>query len=110
MKVQFFWVRQAVGMDRVWCFMCFLFCLQEMYFYFKVLKDVKGQIGVFMFGKVIDIKVAVGVKVVKGQFLCVFSVMKMEIVVISFMEGIVRKVYVIIDMILEGDDFILEIE
>lgn len=84
--------------------------MKEMYFYFKVLKDVKGQIGVFMFGKVIDIKVVVGVRVIKGQFLCVFSVMKMEIVVILFMEGIVCKVYVIKDMILEGDDFILEIE
>ena len=85
-------------------------CLQEMHFHPKALKDVKGQIGAPMPGKVIDIKVAAGAKVTKGQPLCVLSAMKMETVVTSPMEGTVRKVHVTTDMTLEGDDLILEIE
>lgn len=110
MKVQLPWARQAVGMDRAWCLMCPLPCLQEMHFHPKALKDVKGQIGAPMPGKVIDIKVAAGAKVAKGQPLCVLSAMKMETVVTSPMEGTVRKVHVTTDMTLEGDDLILEIE
>lgn len=81
-----------------------------MHFHPKALKDVKGQIGAPMPGKVIDIKVEAGAKVAKGQPLCVLSAMKMETVVTSPMEGTVRKIHVTKDMILEGDDLILEIE
>ncbi|CAK7308605.1 Pyruvate carboxylase, mitochondrial [Vulpes lagopus] len=84
--------------------------MKEMHFHPKALKDVKGQIGAPMPGKVIDIKVAAGAKVAKGQPLCVLSAMKMETVVTSPMEGTVRKVHVTTDMTLEGDDLILEIE
>ncbi|KAM9080814.1 pyruvate carboxylase, mitochondrial isoform 1-T1 [Megaptera novaeangliae] len=84
--------------------------MKEMHFHPKALKDVKGQIGAPMPGKVIDIKVAAGAKVTKGQPLCVLSAMKMETVVTSPMEGTVRKVHVTTDMTLEGDDLILEIE
>uniref|UniRef100_A0A2K5DY51 Pyruvate carboxylase n=1 Tax=Aotus nancymaae TaxID=37293 RepID=A0A2K5DY51_AOTNA len=84
--------------------------IKEMHFHPKALKDVKGQIGAPMPGKVIDIKVAAGAKVAKGQPLCVLSAMKMETVVTSPMEGTVRKVHVTKDMTLEGDDLILEIE
>lgn len=84
--------------------------MKEMHFHPKALKDVKGQIGAPMPGKVIDVKVAAGAKVVKGQPLCVLSAMKMETVVTSPMEGTIRKVHVTKDMTLEGDDLILEIE
>ncbi|XP_011543389.1 pyruvate carboxylase, mitochondrial isoform X2 [Homo sapiens] len=84
--------------------------MKEMHFHPKALKDVKGQIGAPMPGKVIDIKVVAGAKVAKGQPLCVLSAMKMETVVTSPMEGTVRKVHVTKDMTLEGDDLILEIE
>ncbi|KAF5920840.1 hypothetical protein HPG69_006151 [Diceros bicornis minor] len=84
--------------------------MKEMHFHPKALKDVKGQIGAPMPGKVIDIKVEAGAKVAKGQPLCVLSAMKMETVVTSPMEGTVRKVHVTKDMTLEGDDLILEIE
>uniref|UniRef100_A0A8C7B9N4 Pyruvate carboxylase n=1 Tax=Neovison vison TaxID=452646 RepID=A0A8C7B9N4_NEOVI len=84
--------------------------MKEMHFHPKALKDVKGQIGEPMPGKVIDVKVAAGAKVAKGQPLCVLSAMKMETVVTSPMEGTVRKVHVTTDMTLEGDDLILEIE
>nr|KAF6466954.1 pyruvate carboxylase [Rousettus aegyptiacus] len=84
--------------------------MKEMHFHPKALKDVKGQIGAPMPGKVIDIKVEAGAKVAKGQPLCVLSAMKMETVVTSPMEGTIRKIHVTKDMILEGDDLILEIE
>ena len=100
----------AVGDRQGWGLTCSPPCLQEMHFHPKALKDVKGQIGAPMPGKVIDIKVAAGTKVTKGQPLCVLSAMKMETVVTSPMEGTVRKVHVTTDMTLEGDDLILEIE
>uniref|UniRef100_A0A7N4UZE0 Pyruvate carboxylase, mitochondrial n=1 Tax=Sarcophilus harrisii TaxID=9305 RepID=A0A7N4UZE0_SARHA len=84
--------------------------MKEMHFHPKALKDVKGQIGAPMPGKVIDIKVKEGAKVSKGQPLCVLSAMKMETVVTAPIEGTVRKVHVTREMTLEGDDLILEIE
>ncbi|XP_028915643.1 LOW QUALITY PROTEIN: pyruvate carboxylase, mitochondrial [Ornithorhynchus anatinus] len=84
--------------------------MKEMHFHPKALKDVKGQIGAPMPGKVIDIKVEEGAAVAKGQPLCVLSAMKMETVVTSPLAGTVRKVHVELDATLEGDDLILEIE
>ncbi|XP_030076137.1 pyruvate carboxylase, mitochondrial isoform X1 [Microcaecilia unicolor] len=84
--------------------------MKEMHFHPKALKDVKGQIGAPMPGKVIDINVKEGGKIEKGQPLCVLSAMKMETVVNSPMSGTIKKVFVKPDMHLEGDDLILEIE
>uniref|UniRef100_A0A5F8GEY0 Pyruvate carboxylase n=1 Tax=Monodelphis domestica TaxID=13616 RepID=A0A5F8GEY0_MONDO len=84
--------------------------MKEMHFHPKALKDVKGQIGAPMPGKVIDIKVKVGDKVTKGTPLCVLSAMKMETMVTAPLEGTIAKVHVTRDMTLEGDDLILEIE
>ncbi|XP_048368861.1 pyruvate carboxylase, mitochondrial [Sphaerodactylus townsendi] len=84
--------------------------MKEMHFHPKALKDVKGQIGAPMPGKVIDIKVQEGAAIEKGQPLCVLSAMKMETVVNSPLSGTVKKIYVKRDMSLEGDDLILEIE
>ncbi|XP_069036524.1 pyruvate carboxylase a [Lepisosteus oculatus] len=84
--------------------------MKEMHFHPKALKDVKGQIGAPMPGKVIDIKVKEGAAVEKGQPLCVLSAMKMETVVNSPVSGTVEKIYVKPDMSLEGDDLILEIK
>uniref|UniRef100_A0A8C8VEV0 Pyruvate carboxylase n=1 Tax=Pelusios castaneus TaxID=367368 RepID=A0A8C8VEV0_9SAUR len=84
--------------------------MKEMHFHPKALKDVKGQIGAPMPGKVIDIKVEEGATVDKGQPLCVLSAMKMETVVNSPVTGTVKKIYVKPDMNLEGDDLILEIQ
>lgn len=81
-----------------------------MHFHPKALKDVKGQIGAPMPGKVIDIKVQEGATIEKGQPLCVLSAMKMEMVVNSPLSGTIKKIYVKPDMSLEGDDLILEIE
>ncbi|XP_006037180.2 pyruvate carboxylase, mitochondrial [Alligator sinensis] len=84
--------------------------MKEMHFHPKALKDVKGQVGAPMPGKVVDIKVAPGQVVAKGQPLCVLSAMKMETVVNSPVAGTVKAVHVQPDMSLEGDDLILEIE
>ncbi|MGH0167194.1 UNVERIFIED_CONTAM: hypothetical protein FKN15_052032 [Acipenser sinensis] len=86
------------------------FLLQDLHFHPKALKDVKGQVGAPMPGKVIDLKVKEGDPIEKGRPLCVLSAMKMETVVNSPMSGTVKKIYVKTDMSLEGDDLILEIE
>ncbi|TSL04301.1 Pyruvate carboxylase, mitochondrial [Bagarius yarrelli] len=83
--------------------------LKEMHFHPKALKDVRGQVGAPMPGKVVEVKVKEGQKVEKGQPLCVLSAMKMETVVNSPLSGTVAKVYVKVDSTLEGDDLILEI-
>uniref|UniRef100_A0A8C9WEX7 Pyruvate carboxylase n=1 Tax=Scleropages formosus TaxID=113540 RepID=A0A8C9WEX7_SCLFO len=83
--------------------------MKEMHFHPKALKDVRGQIGAPMPGKVVEVKVKAGQKVEKGQPLCVLSAMKMETVVNSPLAGTVAKVYVTPDSSLEGDDLILEI-
>ncbi|XP_053225857.1 pyruvate carboxylase, mitochondrial [Podarcis raffonei] len=84
--------------------------MKEMHFHPKALKDVKGQIGAPMPGKVIDIKVREGDPIEKGKPLCVLSAMKMETVVNSPLTGTIKKIYVKPEMSLEGDDLILEIE
>ncbi|XP_063801233.1 pyruvate carboxylase, mitochondrial [Pseudophryne corroboree] len=84
--------------------------MKEMHFHPKALKDVKGQIGAPMPGKVIDIKVKEGQTIEKGQPLCVLSAMKMETLVNSPVSGTIKKIYVKLDMHLEGEDLVLEIE
>ncbi|MEE6513844.1 hypothetical protein FKM82_021661 [Ascaphus truei] len=84
--------------------------MKEMHFHPKALKDVKGQIGAPMPGKVIDIKVKEGDLIKKGQPLCVLSAMKMETLVNSPVSGTIKKIYVKVDMHLEGEDLLLEIE
>ncbi|KAL7875890.1 hypothetical protein AOLI_G00108530 [Acnodon oligacanthus] len=83
--------------------------MKEMHFHPKALKDVRGQVGAPMPGKVVEVKVKQGQKVEKGQPLCVLSAMKMETVVNSPLSGTVAKVHVKADSSLEGDDLILEI-
>ncbi|KAM9826987.1 pyruvate carboxylase, mitochondrial-like [Neosynchiropus ocellatus] len=84
--------------------------MKEMKFHPKAQKSIKGQVGAPMPGKVLEVKVEVGSKVVKGQPLCVLSAMKMETVVNSPMSGTVKSIHVTPDSSLEGDDLILEIE
>lgn len=61
-------------------------------------------------GQVIDVRVAEGDMVEKGQPLIVLSAMKMEMVVQSPASGKVKSVHVSKDTKLEGGDLILEIE
>lgn len=87
-----------------------LYVLQEMHFHPKSLKGVKGSVGAPMPGSVIDIKVKVGDKVVKGQPVLVLSAMKMEMVVSAPMDGEVKSIAVTDGMKLEGDDLLMDIE
>ena len=80
-----------------------------MHFHPKALKDVRGQVGAPMPGKVVEVRVKQGDQVEKGQPLCVLSAMKMETVVNSPIAGTITKLYVSADSSLEGDDLIMEI-
>ncbi|KAJ8275449.1 hypothetical protein COCON_G00072010 [Conger conger] len=83
--------------------------MKEMHFHPKALKDVRGQVGAPMPGKVVELRVEEGQRVERGQPLCVLSAMKMETVVNCPLSGTVTKIYVSPDSSLEGDDLILEI-
>jgi len=61
-------------------------------------------------GVVLDIKVKVGDRVEKQQPLVVLSAMKMEMVVQSPVEGVVKNIAAERGMKLEGDDLLLDIE
>ncbi|XP_048259230.1 pyruvate carboxylase, mitochondrial-like isoform X1 [Haliotis rufescens] len=84
--------------------------MKEMHFHPKSLKGVKGSVGAPMPGSVIDIKVKVGDKVVKGQPVLVLSAMKMEMVVSAPVDGEVKSIAVTDGMKLEGDDLLMDIE
>ncbi|XP_069785090.1 pyruvate carboxylase, mitochondrial-like [Narcine bancroftii] len=84
--------------------------MKEMHLHPKAQREIKGQVGAPMPGKVLDVKVKEGSWVEKGRPLCVLSAMKMETVVNAPVGGTVRAIHVRPDMHLEGDDLILEIE
>ncbi|XP_066282622.1 pyruvate carboxylase, mitochondrial-like isoform X1 [Branchiostoma lanceolatum] len=84
--------------------------LKEMHFHPKALKGVKGSIGAPMPGSVVDVKVAEGDKVKKGDPLVVLSAMKMEMVVKAPVDGVVKKISVEKGMSLEGDDLLVDVE
>lgn len=76
----------------------------------KAVKGQKGSIGAPMPGTVIDIRVKVGDHVKKGDPIVVLSAMKMETVVKSPLDGVVKKMAVQTNQKLEGDDLLVEIE
>jgi len=61
-------------------------------------------------GTVIEVKVAVGDTVEKGQPILVISAMKMEMVVNAPMSGTVKNLLVEKNTKLEGDDLLMDIE
>ena len=71
---------------------------------------VKGSIGAPMPGTLLEIKVKPGQKVSKNEALAVLSAMKMEVVVSSPVEGVVKSVDAAKGQTLKGNDLILEIE
>jgi len=61
-------------------------------------------------GVVLDIKVKVGDRVERQQPLAVISAMKMEMVVQSPLEGVVKSIVAERGMKLEGEDLLMDIE
>ena len=72
--------------------------------------NILGEIGAPMKGEVVEMKVAVGDKVIKGQNLAVLSAMKMEMVVQSPINGDVRAVIVRKGQKIEAEDLMIEIK
>jgi len=71
---------------------------------------VRGSVGAPMPGVVLDIKVKVGDRVERQQPLAVISAMKMEMVVQSPLEGVVKSIVAERGMKLEGEDLLMDIE
>jgi len=76
----------------------------------KADKDVQGSVGAPMPGVILDVKVKVGDHVERQQPLVVLSAMKMEMVVHSPLDGVVKNVAVKRGMKLEGGDLLVDIE
>ena len=76
----------------------------------KADSNILGEIGAPMKGEVVEMKVAVGDKVIKGQNLAVLSAMKMEMVVQSPINGDVRAVIVRKGQKIEAEDLMIEIK
>ena len=72
--------------------------------------NLAGEIGAPMKGEVIEMKVAVGDKVIKGQNLAVLSAMKMEMAVQSPVDGQVRAVAVKKGQKIEAEILMMEIK
>ncbi|XP_064359217.1 pyruvate carboxylase, mitochondrial [Dromaius novaehollandiae] len=84
--------------------------MKELHVHPKAQRGAKGQVGAPMPGEVVEVRVAVGAAVAKGQPLCVLSAMKLETVVTAPRAGTVARLHVRPGMSLQGDDLILEIE
>merc|ERR1712141_139371 len=69
--------------------------------------NILGEIGSPMKGEVVEMKVAVGDKVIKGQNLAVLPAMKMEMVVQSPIDGIVRNIAVKRGQKVEGENLMI---
>lgn len=76
----------------------------------KALKGVTGSIGAAMPGVVLETKVKKGDKVVKGDPLVLMSAMKMETVITSPCDGVVKQVAVTAGDQLDGGDLCVEID
>ena len=72
--------------------------------------NIAGEIGAPMKGEVIEMKVAVGDKVIKGQNLAVLSAMKMEMAVQSPVDGQVRAVAVKKGQKIEAEILMIEVK
>ena len=76
----------------------------------KALKGVTGSIGAAMPGVVLETKVKKGDKVSKGDPLVLMSAMKMETVITSPCDGVIKQVAVTAGDQLDGGDLCIEID
>lgn len=83
---------------------------KELHIHPKAEKGNKKQVGAPMPGTVIDVRVKPGEKIEKGTPLVILSAMKMETVVQSPSEGVVKTVDTSMGMKLEAEDLIVTLE
>lgn len=83
---------------------------KELHIHPKAEKGNKKQVGAPMPGTVIDVRVKPGEKIEKGTPLVILSAMKMETVVQSPVEGVVKTVDTNMGMKLEAEDLIVTLE
>lgn len=83
---------------------------KELHIHPKAEKGNKQQVGAPMPGTVIDVRVKPGEKIEKGTPLVILSAMKMETVVQSPIEGVVKSVEVVMGSKLEAEDLIVTLE
>lgn len=83
---------------------------KELHIHPKAEKGNKQQVGAPMPGTVIDVRVKPGEKIEKGTPLVILSAMKMETVVQSPVEGVVKTVDISMGMKLEAEDLIVTLE
>ncbi|KAF5302386.1 hypothetical protein FQA39_LY10425 [Lamprigera yunnana] len=76
----------------------------------KADKNNKNQIGTPMPGVVKEIRVTVGTKINKGSPVAILTAMKMEVVVQSSVEGIVKEIHMKPQMNLDIDDLLVTLE
>jgi pyruvate carboxylase len=88
---------------------CVLKLQQDIKVHPKALKTNTGSVGAPMPGEVLDVRVKVGDKVKKGQPLIVLSAMKMEMIVQSPADGVVKEVVVTKGMKLLAEDLLVEL-
>jgi pyruvate carboxylase len=72
--------------------------------------NIKGEVGAPMKGEIVEMKVGVGDNVIKGQNLAVLSAMKMEMVLQSPVDGVVRAIEVKRGQTVEGEDLMIVIK
>ncbi len=61
-------------------------------------------------GKIMEIKVAVGDKVIAGQELIIIESMKMEIPILSTADGTVRSINAKVNEAMQGESVLVELE
>jgi len=73
----------------------------------KVSSD--NEVGAPLQGKLVEIKVKEGDKIIKGTPLFVIEAMKMESTINSTVEGVVQKIYIKNNSMVEQDDCLLSV-
>jgi propionyl-CoA carboxylase alpha chain len=72
--------------------------------------DVQTELVSQISGLVVDIKIAEGEKVTKGQTLAIIEAMKMENAIVSLKEGVVKKIHVQKSDNISAGQVLIEIE
>lgn len=72
-------------------------------------KDSGVKIQSFMQGTIVDVKVVVGQEVIEGQTLAILEAMKMENEIVSPIKGVISKIYIQKQDIVENQEVLMTI-